>query len=183
MLVSRKCSCWCSGSTRITQLNSFRKFLYNRCNWFFNEVSRTEPPSLPPCRPKPQPGTHPPKSFQNKKPVLTPVRWWRTTPNLKARNAISVLWPPFPLYARAVFLVVRPFFWRMPTEQALYYKNLGLYYGDGVWHSTSVVQAPALGLRVVAYLVTPCLLQTPFPQPQTGKHKRKKKKHPQRRPR
>ena len=41
----------------------------------------------------------------------------------------DVFWPPFPLYARAFFPVVRHFFWRIPTEQALYYKNLGLYYG------------------------------------------------------
>ena len=36
---------------------------------------------------------------------------------------------PFPLYARAFFPVVRRFFWRIPTEQVLYYRNSGLYYG------------------------------------------------------
>ena len=64
-----------------------------------------------------------------------------TAPNLKARKAASVSWPPFPLYARAFFPVVRHFLWRIPTEQALYFKNLGLVLRAGVWHSTSVVQA------------------------------------------
>ena len=50
-------------------------------------------------------------------------------PNLKARKAVSVFWPPFPLFARAFSPVVRHLFWKIPTEQALYYKNLGLYYG------------------------------------------------------
>ena len=53
----------------------------------------------------------------------------RTTLNLKAGKAVSVFWPRFPLYARAVFPVVRLFFCRFPTEQVLYYRNLGLYYG------------------------------------------------------
>ena len=80
----------------------------------------------------------------------------RTTPNLKARKAVSVFWPPFPLYARAFFPVVRHFFWRIPTEQALYYKNLGLYYG---WRLALYLcsPSPALGLRVVVHLVTECL--------------------------
>ena len=34
----------------------------------------------------------------------------------------------FPLYARAFFPVVRRFFCGFPTEQVLYYRNLGLYY-------------------------------------------------------
>ena len=33
----------------------------------------------------------------------------RTTPNLKARKAVPVLWPPFPLYARAFSPVVQHF--------------------------------------------------------------------------
>ena len=51
------------------------------------------------------------------------------SPNLKARKTVSIFWPPFPLYARASSPVARHFFWRIPTERALYYKNLGLYYG------------------------------------------------------
>ena len=47
----------------------------------------------------------------------------------KARKAVSVFWPLFPLYARDFSPVVRRFFCRFPTEQVLYYRNLGLYYG------------------------------------------------------
>ena len=54
---------------------------------------------------------------------------YETTPNLKAGKAVPVFWPPFPLYARDFFPVVRRFFCRLPTEQVLYYRNLGLYYG------------------------------------------------------
>ena len=57
------------------------------------------------------------------------IRRSRITLNLKARKAVSVFWPPFALHARAFFPVVRRFFWRIPTEQALHYKNFGLYYG------------------------------------------------------
>ena len=53
----------------------------------------------------------------------------RTTLNPKARKAASAFWPLFPLYARDNFPVVRHFFCRFPTEQVLYYRNLGLYYG------------------------------------------------------
>ena len=45
------------------------------------------------------------------------------------KHCLYRFWPPFPLYTRAFFPVVRHFFWRIPTEQPLYYKNLGLYYG------------------------------------------------------
>ena len=36
--------------------------------------------------------------------LASEFRRWRTTPNLKARKAISVFWPPFPLYTRAFSL-------------------------------------------------------------------------------
>ena len=76
---------------------------------------------------------------QKKKSILKKTSSWtsplfiwkveRTTPNLKARKAVSAFWPPFPLYARAFIPVVQRFFWRIPTEQALYYRNSDLYYG------------------------------------------------------
>ena len=52
------------------------------------------------------------------------------TPNLKARKSLPVFWPLFRLYPRAFFPVVQRFFCRFPTEQVLYYRNLGLYYGQ-----------------------------------------------------
>ena len=43
--------------------------------------------------------------------------------------------------------VLQPFLWRIPTEQVLYYKNLGLYYG--LASGTLLCSpGPALGLRV-----------------------------------
>ena len=64
-----------------------------------------------------------------------------------------MLWPLFPLYAGAFFPVVRRLFpCKIPTEQVLYYRNMGLYYR---LVSTPLPPSPALGLRVVAYLVKP----------------------------
>ena len=57
------------------------------------------------------------------------LRRWRTTLNLKARKTLSVFWQPFPFVRHAFSPVVLHFFSRIPTEQNLYYKNLGLYYG------------------------------------------------------
>ena len=53
----------------------------------------------------------------------------RTTPNLKARKSIPVFWATFSPVRRGLFPVVRDFLCIIPTEQVLYYRNLGLYYG------------------------------------------------------
>ena len=67
--------------------------------------------------------------FRNRDRNQNCLRRSRTTLNPKARKALPASWPLFPLYARAFFPVVRRFLCRFPTEQVLYYRNLGLYYG------------------------------------------------------
>ena len=54
---------------------------------------------------------------------------WEPPLTPKARKSLPVFWALFPLYARDFFPVVRHFLCRFPTEQVLYYRNLGLYYG------------------------------------------------------
>ena len=54
----------------------------------------------------------------------TLIRRQRTTTNLKAGKAASVFWPPFPLYARAFFPVVRHFFLNQkPGDHPNFRKN------------------------------------------------------------
>ena len=107
-----------------------------KCFWRFSQQKKLEN-LLPNFA-----GSSPPIS-----PKTSPTSLWKSLV-----LTISVFWPPFPAYARAFFPVVRHFFWRILTEQALYYKNLGLYYGLAL-ALYLCSPGPALGLRVVAYLV------------------------------
>ena len=73
--------------------------------------------------------------------------------NLKARKAVAVFWPPFPLYARAFFPVVRCFFWRkFPQSRPCTTRIWACTTG---WRLALYLcsPSPALGLRVVAYLL------------------------------
>ena len=47
----------------------------------------------------------------------------------KAGKSLPVFWPLFPLYTTDFFPVVWHFFCKFLTEQVLYYRILGLYYG------------------------------------------------------
>ena len=69
-----------------------------------------------------------------------------TTPNPKARKSVPVFWPLFPLYAGAFFPVVRDFLCIIPTEQVLYYRNLGLYYGLASG-TRPLYSGPCLGVK------------------------------------
>ena len=53
----------------------------------------------------------------------------RTTLNPKARKSVPVFWPRFFPCTPGLFPVAQDFLCIIPTEQVLYYRNLGLYYG------------------------------------------------------
>ena len=80
------------------------------------------------------------------------VRRQRTTPNLKARKAISVFWPQIRLYARAFSPAVRALSLKNSHRAGLYYKKWACTTG---WRLALYLcsPSPALRLRVVAYLV------------------------------
>ena len=63
--------------------------------------------------------------------LITPITRIVATKPLSLRQDKQYLYfgQLFPCTPGSFFAVVRHFFWRIPTEQALYYKNLGLYYG------------------------------------------------------
>ena len=69
----------------------------------------------------------------------------RETPNLKAGKAVSVFWPPFPLYARAFFPCSTALFLKNSHRAGPVLQEFGLILRAGVWHFTSVVQAPPWG--------------------------------------
>ena len=77
---------------------------------------------------------------------------WRTAPNPKTREALSLLRQRFPLCAEAFFLVLRRFFCIFPTDQVLYYRNWACTTG---WPPPLYLctRRPVLGIRVVAYLL------------------------------
>ena len=66
--------------------------------------------------------------------------------NLKARKSVPVFWPPFSPVRRGLFPVVRDFLCIIPTEQILYYRNLGLYYGLASG-TLPLYSDPCLGVR------------------------------------
>ena len=70
----------------------------------------------------------------------------RTTPNLKARKSIPVFWATFSPVRRGLFPVVRDFLCIIPTEQVLYYRNLGLYYGLASG-TLPLYSGPCLGVK------------------------------------
>ena len=70
----------------------------------------------------------------------------RTTPNLKARQSIPVFWATFAPVRRGLFPVVRDFLCIIPTEQVLYYRNLGLYYGLASG-TLPLYSGPCLGVK------------------------------------
>ena len=70
----------------------------------------------------------------------------RTTPNLKARKPILVFWATFSPVRRGLFPVVRDFLCIIPTEQVLYYRNLGLYYGLASG-TLPLYSGPCLGVK------------------------------------
>ena len=78
-------------------------------------------------------------------PVLSFERG-RTTPNLKARKSIPGLWATFSPVRRGLFPVVRDFLCIIPTEQVLYYRNLGLYYGLASG-TLPLYSGPCLGVK------------------------------------
>ena len=70
----------------------------------------------------------------------------RTTPNLKARKSIPVFWATFSPVRRGLFPVVRDLLCIIPTEQLLYYRNLGLYYGLASG-TLPLYSGPCLGVK------------------------------------
>ena len=70
----------------------------------------------------------------------------RTTPNLKAKKSIPVFWATFSPVRRGLLPVVRDFFCIIPTEQVLYYRNLGLYYGLASG-TLPLYSGPCLGVK------------------------------------
>ena len=70
----------------------------------------------------------------------------RTTPNLKARKSIPVFWANFSPVRRGLFPVVRDFLCIIPTEQVLYYRTLGLYYGLASG-TLPLYSGPCLGVK------------------------------------
>ena len=70
----------------------------------------------------------------------------RTTPNPKASNSVPVFGATFSPVRRGLFPVVRDFLCIIPTEQALYYRNLGLYYGLASG-TLPLYSGPCLGVK------------------------------------
>ena len=65
--------------------------------------------------------------------------------NLKAGKAVPVFWPPFPLYAWAFFPCSTALFLKNSHRAGPVLQEFGFVLRAGVWHSTSVVQAPPWG--------------------------------------
>ena len=70
----------------------------------------------------------------------------RTTLNPKARKPVPVFWATFSPVRRGLFPVVRDFLCIIPTEQVLYYRNLGLYYGLASG-TLPLYSGPCLGVK------------------------------------
>ena len=73
--------------------------------------------------------------LQGKEPPLT----------LRRENQ-SVFWATFSPVRRGLFPVVRDFLCIIPTEQVLYYRNLGLYYGLASG-TLPLYSGPCLGVK------------------------------------
>ena len=69
------------------------------------------------------------------------IRWWRTTPNLKARKAVSVFLATFSPVRQGLFPCSTALFLKNSHRAGPVLQEFGFVLQAGVWHSTSVVQA------------------------------------------